>query len=167
MTNAKTTKRALLASVMAMLLCFTMLIGTTYAWFTDEVVSNGNIITSGTLDVTMEWANGKEDPTTATWTDAATGAIFNNELWEPGYTEARHIKISNAGTLAFNWTLAIVPNGNVSALADVIDVYLYGAGDRASSDAKQVADRDNLASLPAYCMPKKTHLSSIITRKIL
>ena len=39
MTNVKITKRALLASVIAILICFTMLIGTTFAWFTDSVES--------------------------------------------------------------------------------------------------------------------------------
>ena len=142
MTNKKTTKRALLASVLALILSFSMLVGTTFAWFTDSVTSESNIIKSGSLDVTMYWAQGNEDPTSATWEDASTGAIFNNTLWEPGHTEARHIKIENAGTLAFNWTLTIAPNGEVSKLADVIDVYIYGANKYASSNAKQVVDRD-------------------------
>ena len=35
MTNRKTTKRALLGSVLALILCFSMLLGSTYAWFSD------------------------------------------------------------------------------------------------------------------------------------
>ena len=136
MTNARSIKRALLASVMAMLLCCTMLLGTTYAWFTDEVTSTGNIIKSGTLDVDMKWANGKEAPADAAWTDASAGPIFNNVLWEPGYTEARHIKVVNNGTLSLNWSLAIVPNGEVSKLGDVIDVYCTKFA------AAQINDRD-------------------------
>ena len=151
MTN-KTTKRALLSSVFALVLCFTMLLGTTFAWFTDSVTSESNIIKSGTLDVTMDWAQGTEDPASAAWVDAAKGPIFNNDLWEPGYTEARHIKITNVGTLALNWTLAIVPNGEVSKLADVIDVYYYDYGgykDSATGNigkCKQVAGRTELSS---------------------
>ena len=95
MTNANKTKRALLASVLSMFLCFSMLVGTTYAWFTDSVTSANNVIKTGTLDVTMDWAQGTEDPTSATWVAADKGPIFNNYLWEPGYTEARHIKITN------------------------------------------------------------------------
>ena len=53
MTNTKRTKRALLSSVVALLLCFSMLIGTTYAWFTDSVTSAGNKIVAGTLDVQL------------------------------------------------------------------------------------------------------------------
>ena len=54
MTKAKTTKRALLSSVLALFLCFAMLIGTTFAWFTDSVTSANNIITSGNLDIELE-----------------------------------------------------------------------------------------------------------------
>jgi predicted ribosomally synthesized peptide with SipW-like signal peptide len=102
-----------------------MLVGTTYAWFTDSVTSAGNIIKAGTLDVTMEWAEGNLDPDTATWTDASKGAMFDNDLWEPGYVEAKHIKISNVGSLALNYKLRIVANGIVSKLANVIDVYYF------------------------------------------
>ena len=139
MTNTKNTKRALLSSVLALFLCFAMLLGTTYAWFTDSVTSAGNIIQSGTLDIEMYWAKGTEDPSSADWKDASQGAIFNSELWEPGYVEARHIKIANVGTLALKYKLAIAPNGEVSELADVIDVYFV--------DPAQIATRDSLAAL--------------------
>ena len=139
MTNLKTTKGALLSSVVALLVCFTMLLGTTFAWFTDSVTSANNIIQTGTLDVEMYWAKGTEDPSSADWKDASQGAIFNSELWEPGYVEARHIKIANVGTLALKYKLAIAPNGEVSELADVIDVYFV--------DPAQIATRDSLAAL--------------------
>ena len=53
MTN-KTTKRALLSSVVALFLCFAMLLGTTYAWFTDSATSANNIIKSGNLKINLE-----------------------------------------------------------------------------------------------------------------
>lgn len=119
----KTTKRALVSSLVILALCFTMLLGTTFAWFTDSAASNGNIIKTGSLDVEMSWAEGTADPATATYADASTGAIFNYDLWEPGYAVARHIKIENKGTLALKYKVQIIANGEVSKLADVIDVY--------------------------------------------
>ena len=53
MTQTKTSKRALLTSALSLLLCCTMLIGTTWAWFTDSVTSAGNKIQSGTLQVDL------------------------------------------------------------------------------------------------------------------
>ena len=144
MTNSKKhTKRALLSSALSLLLCITMLIGTTWAWFTDSVTSAGNIIKSGTLDVEMSWADGKENPDSATWKDASTGAIFDYDLWEPGYVDVKHVKIANVGTLAFKYQIAIKANGeletnaNGHTLADAIDVYYL-------ENAARVTDRTEL-----------------------
>ncbi len=146
MTN-KTTKRALLSSVLALALCFTMLLGTTFAWFTDEVTSAGNVIKSGTLDVEMYYADGtKAVPAddSSDWKNAEGVAIYTAaQLWEPGYTDAKHIKISNEGTLALKYQLAIIPTGTVSKLAEVIDVYLYEIADT-DANATQVENRTDL-----------------------
>ena len=132
-------KRTKLISVLLIILCLSLCVGATYAYFTDSVTSNSNIIKSGKLDVTMEWANGTTDPANASWTDASTGAIFNYDLWEPGYTDARHIRIKNVGTLAFQYKLVIVANGEVTDLADVIDVYYF-------DPAEQIVERSNLTA---------------------
>ena len=58
MNNTKTTKRALLSSVAAMLICVAMLIGTTFAWFTDSASTAVNKIQAGTLDVQLLDENG-------------------------------------------------------------------------------------------------------------
>ena len=142
MTNKKTTKKALIFSALSLLLCFSMLVGTTFAWFTDSVTSANNIIQSGTLDVTMEWADGTgavPAVDSADWKDASKEPIFNNKLWEPGYTEVRHVKIQNEGTLALKYEIVIEPVGTVEELADVIDVYFV-------DPAAQVKDRTDLAN---------------------
>ena len=131
MTNTKSTKRALLVSVMAMVICFTMLLGTTFAWFTDEVTSSGNIIKSGTLDIKMSWAEADVAPASAVWnasSDTDTlSTMFDYQNYEPGFVEAKHIKIENVGTLDFNFKLHLVATNlsNVSILADKIDVYYF------------------------------------------
>ncbi|MBE7081652.1 MAG: hypothetical protein E7372_03760 [Clostridiales bacterium] len=116
--------KTLVASLMAIVVCFAMLLGTTFAWFTDSIASNNNIISSGNLDVNAYWMEGNQDPTDENnWIEFDGSPIFNYSNWEPGYVEAKHIKISNEGTLAFKYNLAIVPNGPVGELANVIDVY--------------------------------------------
>ncbi len=135
MTKTKSTKRALLMSGLALLACVSMLVGSTFAWFTDSVTSSGNIIKSGTLEVEMRYADGNTDPASANWADASDVAIFNYANWEPGYVDAKHLQIANVGSLAFNYYLRIVANGVVSQLADVIDVYYF-------ADAKQLTRAD-------------------------
>ncbi|MBR4873636.1 MAG: hypothetical protein IKV00_07350, partial [Clostridia bacterium] len=119
----KNAKQTFLRSLLALLLCFSMLLGTTYAWFTDSVSSVNNIIKSGNLDVAMYWAT---DLASGEWKDVEdedNQKIFDYDRWEPGYTEVRHIKIENKGDLAFKYVLDILPLGEVTILADVIDVY--------------------------------------------
>ena len=128
MTNSKLTKKALLTSVMALFLCVAMLTGTTFAWFTDTVTSSGNIIKAGTLEVTMEWKDASANGAQQSYKDASEGAIFNYNKWEPGYVEAKNIKIGNAGDLALKYQLNIVATGEVSKLAEVIEVY-YAEGE--------------------------------------
>ena len=147
------TKRALLSSVLAMILCLGLLIGTTFAWFTDSVTSSGNIIKSGTLDVTMEWKDATTTGAQKTYKDASAGAIFNYDLWEPGYVEAKNIKISNVGTLALKYNLNIAANGEVSELAYVIDVYFaegeYTLTSRAMTELTKVGTLSDILN----CMP--------------
>ena len=137
MTKKYSTKKALISSIVMLALCFTMLVGTTFAWFTDSVTSTGNIIKTGTLDVAMYHADGKSDPASATWTDASTGPIFNYDNWEPGYTDVRHIKIENKGSLALKYKVLVIAEKEVSELADVIDVYYV-------DPAVQIANRGAL-----------------------
>lgn len=139
------TKRALVVSVLSLLLCASMLIGTTFAWFTDSVESGKNIIKSGNLDVEMQYAQANEDPASANWKDASKEAIFSYDNWEPGYVDAKHIRVSNEGTLALNWQMRIVANGAVSKLANVIDVYYFK--NATQLDREDVEDGKHLGTL--------------------
>ena len=57
--NQKATKRALLTSVMALVMCVVMMVGTTFAWFTDTASTGVNKIQAGNLDITVEYAKEK------------------------------------------------------------------------------------------------------------
>ena len=107
MKSRKNTKRALLSSVVALVLCFSMLLGSTFAWFTDSVVSANNVITSGNLDLEVQYTLDGEN-----W-NPLDGAkdLFQKDLWEPGHTEVVALKIENKGSLALKY----VANMNIVA----------------------------------------------------
>ncbi len=146
MKQSKHTKCALTASILSMIVCCAMLIGSTFAWFTDSVTSAGNKIVAGKLDVALEWANGTEALETAAWKDASTAAIFDYDLWEPGYAEVRHVRISNKGNLALKYEIRIVANGEAGKLADVIDVY-YIQGGRQIGSRNQLDESNKIGTL--------------------
>lgn len=107
MTN-KTTKRALFSSVVALFLCFAMLLGTTYAWFTDSVSSASNVITAGNLDVELKYAKVVDGKITDWDTVAGKDNIFDkNALWEPGRVEVVYLQVSNLGSLALKYQLGV------------------------------------------------------------
>ena len=103
-----TTKRSLLASVLALVMCVSMLVGTPFAWFTDTASTGVNKIQAGTLDVQLldEQGNTLEGQTLS-WKKAADGAN-QAVLWEPGCTyELQPIVIKNAGNLALRYKIVI------------------------------------------------------------
>ena len=111
MTNSQSTKRALLASVLSVVLCFAMLVGSTFAWFTDSVTSGKNKIVAGNLEVSLEYAVVGEDGSFKEWKDAQDASLFDkNALWEPGHTEVVYLKVENKGSLALKYMLGVNPD---------------------------------------------------------
>lgn len=101
----KSTKKLLLHSALALVLCVSMLIGSTFAWFTDSVASANNIIKSGNLDVELFYKN----DTTSDWSKvgANTNVFKTATLWEPGHTEVVKLKTTNEGSLALKYQLGV------------------------------------------------------------
>ena len=100
----KNTRKSLLHSVIALLLCFSMLLSTTFAWFTDSVESGTNQIVAGNLDIELEYSHDGK-----VWNPVQNSSeIFDkNAKWEPGYTEVVYLRISNLGSLALKYQLGI------------------------------------------------------------
>lgn len=104
------TKRALLTSVLALVLSLAMLAGTTFAWFTDTASTGVNRIVSGNLDVGLQYW-GVDENGRKTWLTAENSKdLFDkNALWEPGYTQIVYLKVKNNGNLALTFAMQITP----------------------------------------------------------
>ena len=114
MTKNRSTKRALALSFISLLLCVSMFVGTTFAWFTDSVTSANNIIKSGNLDVELEYAKVVNGQITGWTTVQGADEIFDpNALWEPGRVEVVYLKVSNLGTLALKYQLGVNVVGEI------------------------------------------------------
>ena len=119
----RASKKSLLASGVSLLASAALLVGTTFAWFTDSVTNTGNKIQAGKLDVTLEKFDPAAEEGNGGYVDAGSAPLFDYDKWEPGYTAVASVKIGNNGTLALKYEVDLVVNGGTSALADVIDVY--------------------------------------------
>ena len=126
MTSSKSTKRALLTSALALLMCVAMLIGTTFAWFTDTASTGVNKIQAGNLDVALEMS------TDGTNWESAEGKTLTFKtkdnraadkiLWEPGCTyELPQLRVVNKGNLALKYKIQITGIQGDAKLNEVID----------------------------------------------
>ena len=104
------TKRALLTSVLALVLSLAMLAGTTFAWFTDTASTGVNRIVSGNLDVGLKyWGVGEDGRKTWLTAENSKELFDENALWEPGYTQIVYLKVENNGNLALTYAMQITP----------------------------------------------------------
>lgn len=104
------TKRALLTSVLALVLSLAMLAGTTFAWFTDTASTGVNRIVSGNLDVGLQyWGVGEDGQKTWLTAENSEELFDENALWEPGYTQIVYLKVKNNGNLALTYAMQITP----------------------------------------------------------
>ena len=115
MKNPKNkTKRALIFNGLILLLCCSMFISTTFAWFTDTVTSGTNHIIAGNLDVAMY--NGVWGGSNFSWSEVTqtTGSLFDETaLWEPGHTEVVYLKVTNEGDLALKYNMSVTEVASV------------------------------------------------------
>lgn len=99
MKRKNMTRNALVTSIISLLLCVSMLVGATFAWFTDEVVSGRNTIAAGNLDIELYAGTEKVDANTVLFDDVA--------LWEPGVVAYENLQVANVGTLALKYQMSL------------------------------------------------------------
>lgn len=116
------TRKSLFMSVLALVFCVALLIGTTFAWFTDAVESTGNKIQAGTLKLDL-LVLGEDDGKWKSIKDSQE-PVFNYQKWEPGYTDVTIFKVVNLGSLSLKWQARFASTKQLSKLAEVIDVYV-------------------------------------------
>ena len=122
MSNTKTTKRALLSSVIAMFICVAMLIGTTFAWFTDSASTAVNKIQAGTLGIQLLDNEGNSLEGQALSWQKAAGAANEDVLWEPGCTyNTQQFYIENNGNLNLKFKFLVSGITGDSKLVEAID----------------------------------------------
>lgn len=133
MKKASNRKRAMLSGVLALLLCVSMLIGTTFAWFSARAGAGTNRIQSGNLDVTLEMKDENGD-----WVDVADKTLDfvksadapedESLLWEPGCAyNLPELRVVNKGSLALKYKIAVT---GITGDAGLLDVIEFKVGDK-------------------------------------
>ncbi len=112
--KSKNTKSALFMSILSVMLCMAMLIGSTFAWFTDNVTSGKNKIVAGNLDIELNYKNAKMAADGESFAEVlpTTENLFvnsegNDIRWEPGAVAVTYLELKNAGNLALKYQLSV------------------------------------------------------------
>ena len=153
MKNRKSTKRALLGSIMAMVLCLAMLVGATFAWFTDTASTGVNKIQAGNLDVALEMkdAAGQWVSAEGKTLDFVKAAAGEQVLWEPGCTYTLpELRVVNNGNLALKYKVVITGINGSAKLNEVIDWTI--------NDADLSADHSLAAGATSATLTIKGHM---------
>ena len=154
---AKSSKRALLLSALAIVLCIAMLIGTTFAWFTDTASTAVNKIQSGSLKVGIIDMQGNSLEGKQLKWQAADGREQDEILWEPGCTYyLAPFQIQNNGSLALKYKVVINGVSGDSKLLEALEFGFYyfsvGFGEERSLDELIEGGKlDNVAEYPGLC----------------
>lgn len=122
MKQKNSTKRTLALSLLVMLLCVAMLVGTTFAWFTDSASTAVNKIQAGTLDVQLLDAAGNSlEGQTLSW-QKAQGHENDPVLWEPNCTyNTQQFYIKNNGNLNLKFKFSVSGITGDAKLLEVLD----------------------------------------------
>ena len=127
MNESTKTKKALRGSLFALFLCIVLLIGTTFAWFTDTASTGVNKIQAGRLDVSLEKFDTAQNKWVSAENDILTFKTADNRaadkiLWEPGCTyELPQLRVVNNGNLALKYKIKINGIQGDEKLNEVID----------------------------------------------
>ena len=139
--NRKATKRALLTSVMALVMCVVMLVGTTFAWFTDTASTGVNKIVAGNLKVDIVDAdntNTSLDKGTLKFIQAVNESevrLVEDVLWEPGATFfTQGFKIANKGNLALKYKVVVSGTTGDTGLLKVMKFDVVSAMTKTGSE---------------------------------
>ncbi len=110
MKNFANKRSVVSSSLLTLVLCVVMLIGTTFAWFTDSASTGINKITAGNLDIALSYKTAAASDYTEVSADADDLFLDVNGqtiLWEPGAVSVCYFKLENLGTLDASYKMAV------------------------------------------------------------
>lgn len=118
----KSTAKALAVAILSTFLCVAMLFGTTYAWFTSNVTTGTNTISTAAFNVSLQYC----DTYNGTYSDLTDSSVlFNSVTLKPGEsTGVMYIKITNNNDYAVNASVSV---GTVTTTGGTNEMELYAA----------------------------------------
>ena len=145
----KAVKRSIILCALSLALCVALLVGSTFAWFSDSITNSGNTISAGSLQA--QWSYRTLNDDTAAYEPVSEElALFSADtVWQPGEPHGYDFKVENTGSVDFEWELTIdladTAGESQNNLTDVLVVYVNGAQSEVGFTDGAVVINGNLA----------------------
>ena len=143
----ETARKSIWASGISLLICVLLLLGTTFAWFTDSVTNKNNRIQSGNLKVELQYKSLTDSENNWKTVDEKTPLFTEDVIWEPNMTQGYQFRVVNNGSLVIDWQMLFsnivsTVGANGADIADVLTVYLSTGGNDWAEIATMAQLRD-------------------------
>ena len=127
----KAVKRSIILCALSLALCVALLVGSTFAWFSDSITNSGNTISAGSLQAQWSYRTLNSDDTAEYTAVGEELPLFSSDtVWQPGGSQGYDFKVENVGSVEFVWGLAIdladTAGESQNNLTDVLVVYVDG-----------------------------------------
>ena len=128
----KAVKRSIILCALSLALCVALLVGSTFAWFSDSITNSGNTISAGSLQAQWSYRTLNSDDTAEYTAVGEELALFSADtVWQPGEPHGYDFKVENTGSVDFEWDLTIdladTAGESQNNLTDVLVVYVNDA----------------------------------------
>lgn len=128
----KAVKRSIILCALSLALCVALLVGSTFAWFSDSITNSGNTISAGSLQAQWSYRTLNSDDTAEYTAVGEELPLFSSDtVWQPGEPHGYDFKVENVGSVEFVWELAIdladTAGESQNNLTDVLVVYVNDA----------------------------------------
>lgn len=135
MNNAKKTAGTLVFHMLAMLLCVSLFVGSTFAWYILSVTNPDNKIQVGNLDITVLDGEGTELKTVTENETEIDPVLFNGVSWRPGTVAYENLTLRNDGNLPLDYEIALA----IKTMNHIQDSDEDTANDKSLKDVLKVA----------------------------
>lgn len=109
--------RSICTSIISTLLSLVMLVGTTFAWFTDSITSNVFTITASNVKVSASYCTNESDLTNGNWKPLTEASeMFGGELFSSGTEQVAYLKLDNEGSNAVKYKINLYVMGETGGI---------------------------------------------------
>lgn len=148
MAKSKQIRRALVSSLTTLVLCIAMLVGSTYAWFSNNATVAVSKIQAGKCEVVLQQqvTTGEGDSQTTTWQDVENWNKLSFDSTKPldlSSSKTLTFRVVNRGTGPMDYELRFTRSKDPNGLANDLNIAVAATGDGSKVSSSYLSSNGN------------------------